>query len=169
MLYRKKKNIFNKKKDIVKEKVVLNEENQTLYVYKKLPNFGYPEKFETAQTMADVFSRINDLNFSKSDLDKIIHKDLNLNSLSNVSKYIIKKSIPFTNKNKVICFAVAIYHHLKYHGNLAKLPWSQLTTGKRCLLPQFLRGLSDQTLFFLYFRIEINVPASVPVLLLNNQ
>ena len=55
---------------------LLNEENQTLYVYKKLPNFGYPEKFETAQTMADVFSRINDLNFSKSDLNKIIDKDL---------------------------------------------------------------------------------------------
>ena len=55
---------------------LLNEENQTLYVYKKLPNFGYTEKFETAQTMADVFSRINDLNISKRDLDKIIHKDL---------------------------------------------------------------------------------------------
>ena len=55
---------------------LLNEENQTLYIYKKLPNFGYPEKFETAQTMAELFSRINDLDLSKNDLDKIIHKDL---------------------------------------------------------------------------------------------
>ena len=89
----KKKNIFNKKKDIAKEKVVLNEENQNNKILKK--NFNTNLEINLTEQLEEKLSKELKNNYGRNE-----YKSISYNS----SKYKLKKIKNFSNFEPKIVF-----------------------------------------------------------------